>query len=78
MTLKSILRRYVLNFSILLFIILFTMIHIIKPSLVYDKDGSFKKFGVGYREKTIISAWVVSIILAIICYIFISYLAYSV
>ena len=78
MTLKSILRRYVLNFSILLFIILFTMIHIIKPSLVYDKDGSFKKFGVGYREKTIISAWVVSIILAIICYIFVSYLAYSV
>jgi len=78
MTLKSILRRYVLNFSIILFIILFTMIHIIKPSLVYDKDDSFRKFGVGYREKTIISAWVVSIILAIICYIFVSYLAYSV
>jgi hypothetical protein len=78
MTLKSILRRYVLNFSILLFIILFTMIHIIKPSLVYDKDGSFREFGVGYREKTIISAWVISILLAIICYIFVSYLAYSV
>lgn len=78
MTIKSILRRYILNFSIILFIILFTMIHILKPSLVYDKDGSFRKFGVGYRDKTIISAWVVSIILAIICYIFISYLAYSV
>jgi len=78
MTLKSILRRYVLNISIIFFIVLFAIIHNVKPSLVYDKDGNFREFGVGYREKTIVSIWVVSIVLAIFCYIFISFLAYSV
>ena len=78
MAFKNILKRYVLNFSIFLFIILFTIIHIIRPSLVYNKDGSYRQFGVGYREKTIISIWVVSIVLAIFCYIFIHLLAYSV
>jgi hypothetical protein len=78
MAFKNILKRYVLNFSIFLFIILFTIIHIIRPSLVYNKDGSYRQFGVGYREKTIISIWVVSIVLAIFCYIFVHLLAYSV
>jgi len=78
MAFKNILKRYVLNFSIFLFIILFTIIHIIRPSLVYNKDGSYRQFGVGYREKTIISILVVSIVLAIFCYIFVHLLAYSV
>jgi hypothetical protein len=78
MAFKNILKRYVLNFSIFLFIILFTIIHIIRPSLVYNRDGSYRQFGVGYREKTIISIWVVSIVLAIFCYIFVHLLAYSV
>jgi len=78
MAFKNILKRYLLNFSIFLFIILFTIIHIIRPSLVYNKDGSYRQFGVGYREKTIISILVVSIVLAIFCYIFVHLLAYSV
>ena len=73
MAFKTILRRHVLNVSIILFIVLFTIIHNLKPDLVYNKDGSFREFGVGYREKTILSAWVVSIVLAIFCYIFISF-----
>jgi hypothetical protein len=36
-------------------------------------DGSFREFGVGYKNKTVIPIWVVSIIIAILCYLAISY-----
>jgi len=70
---KGFVRYHKLNITIFLFLILFTLIHITKPSLVYDKDGSFREFGVGYRHKTVIPIWVVSIILAILCYLAVSY-----
>ena len=78
MTLKSIVYFYKLHFSILFFVMLFTFIHMNKPALIYDKDGSFREFGVGYRHKTVIPIWVVSIVLAILCYLAVSYyLAYA-
>jgi hypothetical protein len=43
-------------------------IHITKPALMYNDDGGFRPFGVGYRHKTIIPIWVVSIIIAILTY----------
>lgn len=75
MNLKTVVRIYRLNISIILFVILFSIIHFIQPSLLYNKDGSFRQFGVGYRDKTVVSIWVVSIILAILCYIGVSYAA---
>jgi hypothetical protein len=73
MYLKGFVRYHKLNVTIFLFLILFTLIHITKPSLVYDKDGSFREFGVGYRHKTVIPIWVISIVLAILCYLAVSY-----
>jgi hypothetical protein len=72
MNLRTFIRHYRLNISILLFIIIFTTIHLIQPSLLYNKDGSFRKFGVGSQDKTVISIWVIAIILAILCYISVS------
>jgi hypothetical protein len=54
------------------------MIHFMKPGLVYNKDGSFRKFGVGVREKTVISIWIVAIVLAILCYVGVGFYAYSI
>lgn len=74
---KGILRYNKLNVSILLFLIFFSLIHFTKPALLYNPNGSFREFGVGYRNKTVISIWIVSIILAILCYLaVVSYLAY--
>ena len=69
MNLKSIVRYNKLSITILLFLILFTIIHTIKPSLLYNPNGSFREFGVGYRQKTVIPIWIVSIVLAILCYL---------
>ncbi len=59
--------------SITLFIIIFGIIQLIKPSFLYNTDGSLREFGVGYRNKTILPVWLLSIILGILCYTFVMY-----
>ncbi len=76
-TLKIFVRFHKLTVAVSLFLILFSIIHTMKPRLLYDTDGSFRQFGVGYRHKTVIPIWLVSIILAIFSYIAVLYyLAY--
>ena len=58
-----------LGISILLFIFVFGLIVWIQPSFIYNKDGSLRQFGVGYRKKTVFPLWLVVLILAILCYI---------
>ena len=60
-------------FATLLFIIIFTLFHVNKPSFLYNTDGSIREFGVGYRNKTILPLWLLSIVLGILCYLFILY-----
>ena len=59
--------------SILLFLMFFFLIQYDKPSFLYNADGSIRKFGVGYKNKTILPVWLFSLILGILCYIFIKY-----
>ena len=76
-TIKNFVRFHKLTVAVSLFIILFSIIHTIKPLLLYNADGSFRQFGVGYRHKTVIPIWLVSIILGIFSYIAVLYyLAY--
>ena len=56
------------SIAILLFLVIFFIIHYLKPGLLYTPEGGFREFGVGYRNKTVIPIWVVSIVLAILCY----------
>ncbi len=75
---KQFIYQNKLNSAILLYFILFSIIHNMQPSLLYNKDGSFREFGVGYKHKTVIPIWLISIILSILSYILIlSYLAYT-
>ena len=57
-----------LSISILLFLFVFLGISWIKPSFIYNQDGSLRQFGVGYRKKTVIPLWLVVFILSIFSY----------
>jgi hypothetical protein len=57
-----------LTIAILLFIIMFTIIHFCKPVLLYNADGSLRQFGIGYRRKTVVPLWLVVILLAILAF----------
>jgi hypothetical protein len=70
---KKMVKNNKVVISIILFLILFSIVHYIKPGFLYTKEGGFRNFGVGYRNKTVIPIWLVSIILGILCYLAVSY-----
>jgi len=75
--LKGFIRYHKLSISILIFLILFSIVHMTKPIMLYNDDGSFRQFGVGYRHKTVIPIWGVSMVIAIFSYMSVMYyLAY--
>ena len=71
--LRSFIRNNITLTSIILFIIIFATVHVMKPSCLYKQDGSIREFGVGTKNKTIMPIWLFSIILGILCYLFVSY-----
>jgi hypothetical protein len=57
------------NIAIILFLILFSIFHYIKPGFAYNSEGGYRPFGLGFRHKTVVPVWVVAIILAILSYL---------
>ena len=55
--------------SIVLFITIYYVIIETKPNFLYNIDGSLKQFGLGYKKKTVIPLWLISIFLAILSYL---------
>jgi hypothetical protein len=73
MNIKPIIQKNKVSASIIIFLIIFFAIHQIKPQLLYNKNGGFRHFGVGYKNKTIFPIWIFAIIAAIFSYLVISY-----
>ena len=74
---KKVLRIYKIPFSIILFILLFGTFHLSKPNISYLPNGGYRQFGVGYKHKTILPVWLVSIMLSILSYLCILHLIHS-
>jgi hypothetical protein len=75
---RNYIRENPMIVSIALFIFIFGFIQLMKPSCLYNKDGSIREFGVGYKNKTILPIWLLSVVLGIVCYLaVIYYVAYN-
>ena len=61
--------------SISIFITSYTLIVMFKPHFLYNKDGSLREFGLGFKKKTVVPVWLLSILLGILSYYVILYLA---
>ena len=70
---KKFVRIHKINFAILIFLSIFTLIHMYKPALMYNEDGGFRPFGIGYRHKTVVPIWIASIVIAIFSYLAVLY-----
>ena len=70
---RAIIGENITLVSIILFVIIFGTIQIIKPSCFYNSNGSIRKFGVGYKNKTILPVWLLSLVLGILCYLSVLY-----
>jgi len=70
---RNFVRRNITSISIIIFIALYGFVIAMKPAFLYNKDGSLREFGVGFRRKTVIPAWLLAIALAIISYFGVMY-----
>ena len=59
--------------SIIIFLIIFVITVLIKPSFMFDKNNKPREFGLGYKNKTVIPIWLFIIITAIISYLAVLY-----
>jgi hypothetical protein len=63
-----------LYLAIILFVTLYLLINIIKPEFIFNtKQNCLRPFGVGYKNCSVLSLWLVSILLAILSYFFVIY-----
>lgn len=70
---KTYIRENITLVAIILFIIIFGTIQMMKPACFYNRDGSIREFGIGYRNKTILPIWLLSLVLGILCYLALLY-----
>ena len=70
---KNYIRENITLISIILFVFMFVLIILLKPSFLYNRNGSIREFGVGYRNKTILPIWLLSLILGIVSYLLVMF-----
>jgi hypothetical protein len=75
---KKYVKENITFVSIIIFIFIFGIIQYIKPSFLYNKDGSPRDFGIGYKNKTIFPIWLLAIVLGIFSYLIVLYYTCSI
>ena len=70
---KTYIRENITLVAVILFVIIFGTIQMMKPACFYNKDGSIREFGIGYKNKTILPIWLLSLVLGILCYLAVMY-----
>ena len=71
--LRNYVSKNITSTSILLFITIFVIINHLKPSLLYNDDGSIRGFGLNSSKKTVVPIWLLTIIIAMLSYLFVLY-----
>ena len=66
---RNFIKENVTFVAVVLFVMVFGILQFIKPGFLYNRDGSIREFGVGYRNKTILPIWLLSLVLGILCYL---------
>ena len=70
---KQFINKHITTLSIIIFLIFFVILNVMKPHFLYNKDGSLRQFGLGFKKKTIIPVWIMAIFLSILSYFMLMY-----
>lgn len=70
---RGTLRTHITSISIVIFIILYCYLNYLKPAFLYNKNGTLREFGVGFKKKTVVPLWLITIFIAIISYFSVLY-----
>jgi hypothetical protein len=63
----------ILAMSVFIFVLTYSILVYIKPSVMFYEDGTIREFGIGYKNKTVFPIWLVAIILGALSYLFVLY-----
>ncbi len=66
-------KQHLTTFSILVFLAAFATIQAFRPRFMYNEDGTLRQFGIGFKRKTVVPAWLVAIVIAILSYLLVLY-----
>lgn len=66
-------RQHVVTISIFIYVCIYMFIMYLKPSFLFNKNGTLREFGVGSRNKTIIPIWFLAIFIATLSYFSVMY-----
>ena len=66
-------KKHIVPLSVVCFLIIYGIMIIMKPSFLYNRDGSLREFGMGRTKNTIIPIWLMSIFIAVLSYIGLMY-----
>ena len=69
----KLLRQNKLLSAFVLYLFSYATIIYMKPSFLFNRDGTLRDFGINGTQKTVISGWVLSIFLAFMSYIIVIY-----
>lgn len=77
LNIREIVQNNIPIVSVVIFLVLFILFNMAKPSFAYTKKGHIRLFGLNYKSNTVFPVWLVAIVLAITVYFFVMYfLAY--
>ena len=66
-----------LYLAIILFVSLYMILNTIQPNFIYNHDQNcLRHFGIGYKNTTVITLWLATILLAIFSYFIVIYVYY--
>lgn len=70
---KSLVGRYNLTLTIILFLLIFMIVVYLKPGFLFNNDGSIRNFGLGKSKCSIFPIWLFVIFIAILIYLSVMY-----
>lgn len=70
---RNFIRRNITSVAIVIFVVVYAFIVLSKTPLIYNKDGYLREFGVGYSSRSVLPAWLIAILVAIISYFSVLY-----
>lgn len=69
-------RTIILWLSVGIFVVVYSILMVMKPALMFYEDGTIREFGVGYKNKTVFPVWMVAILLGAWCYLLVLFLGH--
>lgn len=65
---RTIIKKYILQLSVFITSLLILTINYVKPNIIFNRDGTYKQFGLGNKSKTVFPMWYSVIMVSVMVY----------